>query len=64
LSGSTQVIFDYGIPSPAISPDQCGIFRIQHVNAYDNRLKNWIRRFHGIATKHTSHYQWAKKCRS
>jgi hypothetical protein len=61
LSGSIQLIFDYCIPSPAISPDQRGTSRIQHVNTYDNRLKNWMRRFHGIATKYMSHYQRAKR---
>ncbi len=26
------------------------VFHVQHVNAYDSRLKQWIRRFNGVAT--------------
>ena len=33
-----------------------GVFHIQNVNAYDSRLKNWIRRFHGVATKYLDNY--------
>ena len=33
-----------------------GVYHIQNVNAYDSRLKNWIRRFHGIATKYLDSY--------
>ena len=33
-----------------------GIYHIQHVNAYDSRLKNWIKHFHGVATKYLDHY--------
>ena len=29
-----------------------GVYYIQNVNAYDSRLKNWIRGFHGVATKY------------
>lgn len=25
------------------------VFHVQHVNAYDSRLKPWIRRFNGVA---------------
>lgn len=32
------------------------IFHIQHVNAYDSRLKQWMQRFHGVATKYLPHY--------
>ncbi len=32
-----------------------GVFHIQNVNAYDSRLKNWMRRFHGVATKYLPH---------
>lgn len=28
-----------------------GAFHIQNVNAYDSRLKAWMRRFHGVATR-------------
>jgi transposase-like protein len=33
-----------------------GIYHIQHVNCYHSILKNWIKRFHGVATKYLSHY--------
>lgn len=32
------------------------VFHIQHVNAYDSRLKGWMQRFHGVATKYLPHY--------
>lgn len=33
-----------------------GIFHIQHVNSYHATLKNWMQRFHGVATKYLNHY--------
>lgn len=33
-----------------------GIYHIQNVNAYHSRLKNWIRRFKGVATKYLPNY--------
>lgn len=33
-----------------------GVFHIQNVNAYDSRLKSWMSRFHGVATKYLPHY--------
>ncbi len=33
-----------------------GAFHIQNVNAYDSRLKGWMRRFHGVATKYLESY--------
>jgi len=33
-----------------------GAFHIQNVNAYDSRLKTWIRRFHGVSTKYLDNY--------
>lgn len=33
-----------------------GVFHIQNVNAYDSRLKGWMRRFHGVATKYLPNY--------
>ena len=41
---------------PTRGPRVRGIFHIQHVNAYDSRLKNWMRRFNGVATKYLGHY--------
>lgn len=31
-------------------------FHIQNVNAYHNRLKRWMARFHGVATKYLVNY--------
>lgn len=33
-----------------------GAFHIQNVNAYDSRLKSWMIRFHGVATKYLANY--------
>ncbi len=33
-----------------------GVYHIQNVNAYHSRLKEWMRRFHGVATKYLDHY--------
>ena len=33
-----------------------GAFHIQNVNAYDSRLKDWMGRFHGVATKYLPNY--------
>lgn len=33
-----------------------GVFHIQHVNAYDSRLKQWMHHFHGVATKYLPNY--------
>ena len=33
-----------------------GVYHIQHANAYHSRLKEWMRRFHGVATKYLDHY--------
>lgn len=40
----------------ARGPRVRGAFHIQNVNAYDSRLKNWMRRFHGVATKYLKNY--------
>jgi len=37
-------------------------FHIQNVNAYDSRLKGWMRRFHGVATKYLPHYLGWRRC--
>jgi transposase-like protein len=41
---------------PVRGPRVRGAFHIQHVNAYDSRLKNWMRRFHGVATRYLDQY--------
>ena len=33
-----------------------GAFRIQNVNAYHGRLKGWMGRFNGVATRHLPNY--------
>lgn len=33
-----------------------GAFHIQNVNAYHSRLKNWMARFHGVATRYLPNY--------
>ena len=33
-----------------------GVFHVQNVNAYGSRLKTWMRRFHGVATKYLGDY--------
>ncbi len=44
----------------AINPNQGirkqGIFHIQRANGYHSRLKKWMRRFNGVATKYLNHY--------
>ena len=38
-----------------------GVFHIQNVNAYDSRLKLWMLRFHGVATKYLHNYlRWRR----
>jgi transposase-like protein len=43
-------------PLPLRGPRVRGAFHIQHVNAYDSRLKNWLRGFHGVATRYLEQY--------
>lgn len=33
-----------------------GVYHVQNVNAYDSRLKGWMKRFHGVATKYLENY--------
>ena len=33
-----------------------GVFHIQNVNAYDSRLKGWMTRFNGVATRYLDSY--------
>jgi IS1 family transposase len=33
-----------------------GIYHIQNVNSYHSRLKRWMDRFNGVATKYLEHY--------
>ncbi|WP_028107711.1 IS1595 family transposase [Ferrimonas futtsuensis] len=40
----------------ASGPRKRGPFHIQNVNAYDSRLKSWMVRFRGVATKYLHNY--------
>lgn len=33
-----------------------GVYHVQNVNAYDSRLKDWLRRFKGVATRYLDSY--------
>jgi hypothetical protein len=33
-----------------------GVYHIQHVNSYHQRLKKWMERFNGVATKYMDNY--------
>ena len=33
-----------------------GVYHIQNVNAYHSRLKQWVKRFHGVATRYLGNY--------
>lgn len=33
-----------------------GVYHVQNANAYHSRLKDWIRQFHGVATKYLDSY--------
>lgn len=35
---------------------RCGTYHIQNVNAYQSRLKGWLDRFKGVATKYLANY--------
>jgi transposase-like protein len=37
-------------------PGGSGTWHVQNVNAYHARLKGWMARFHGVATKYLDHY--------
>ena len=47
----THILPQPGKPNPG-APD----FHINNVNAYHGRLKEWLRRFHGVATKNLPNY--------
>ena len=32
------------------------VYHVQNVNAYDSRLKMWMHRFHGVATRYLANY--------
>jgi hypothetical protein len=42
------------VPAPGKPSPEAPDFHINNVNAYHSRLKEWMRRFHGVATKNPS----------
>ena len=44
------------LPAPGKPNPQAPDFHINNVNAYHGRLKEWLRRFHGVATKNLPNY--------
>jgi hypothetical protein len=44
------------LPMPGKPNPQAPDFHINNVNAYHSRLKEWLRRFHGVATKNLANY--------
>lgn len=50
-----------GIPHEVINSNKGehvkkGVYHIQHVNSYHQRLKKWMERFNGVATKYMDNY--------
>ena len=51
---------DMGVAHRAVNLNKgikvlAGVYRIQNENAYQSRLKEWRRRFHGVATQYLDH---------
>jgi len=44
------------LPMPGKPSPQAPDFHLNNVNAYHSRLKEWLRRFHGVATKNLPNY--------
>ena len=44
------------LPAPGNPQPEAPEYHINNVNAYHGRLKEWLRRFHGVATKNLSNY--------
>ena len=44
------------LPMPGKPTPQAPDFHLNNVNAYHSRLKEWLRRFHGVATKNLPKY--------
>ena len=56
-----SVAKDYNIAHESVIFGKYGyvkerVFHVQHVNAYDSRLKSWMVRFKGVATKYLPNY--------
>jgi transposase-like protein len=46
----------YVLPMPGKPNPKAPDFHLNNVNAYHGRLKEWLRRFHGVATKNLPNY--------
>ena len=44
------------VPAPGKPHPEAPHIHINNVNAYHGRLKEWMRRFHGVATKNLPNY--------
>ena len=44
------------LPSPGGPRPEAPTFHINNINGYHSRLKEWLRPFHGVATKYLDHY--------
>ena len=44
------------LPMPGKPTPEAPEFHLNNVNAYHSRLKEWLRRFHGVATKNLPNY--------
>jgi len=44
------------LPKPGKPTQQAPDYHLNNVNAYHGRLKEWLRRFHGVATKNLPNY--------
>ena len=44
------------LPSPGGPRPEAPNLHINNVNGYHSRLKEWLRPFHGVATKYLDHY--------
>lgn len=44
------------LPRPGKPDPNAPDFHLNNVNAYHGRLKEWLRRFHGVATKNLPNY--------
>jgi transposase-like protein len=49
-------IATHGLPRPGKPDPLAPDFHLNNVNAYHGRLKEWLRRFHGVATKNLPNY--------
>lgn len=51
-----QITHEVVHAKPGLRVKAGGAYHIQNANAYHSRLKNWMRRFHGVATRYLENY--------